>query len=326
MDPIPNQKAFKMGTASPVLTFPPGLRLSSPPHTPTAPSPPPFFAPKISAGPGSGPGGFSPPIPPASLSHSHHDLSFDDVHINYSQPLRGPETSPCSSSSSNADFSEPGPLLSDDDSRPGSPSPSAEYRDILDEFDGSHPQVTVRANFTIEELGDFDEDDMVGRTDIIYPSAIEDAESERPNDALDGIMLKDLENLHCRSPGPDISSDESDFDEDAHEARLHRIRDRDRRMRMSQSSIGTKRTMSDRGSDSDHDDMRNYIGFDEAGSSARRMRRRIGGDRRSLIFQDPPPRIDEVIEPEELEEALARELPFYEYTSMEVDSPKCPSD
>lgn len=313
-----------MGTASPVLTLPPGLRLSSPPHTPTAPSPPPFFAPKISAGPGSGPDpeGFSPPLPPASLSHSHHNLSFKDVHINYGNPLRDPEVSPYPSSSSNADFSEPGPLLSDDDSRSASPSPSADDRDILDGAAGSYSRVTVRANFTIEELGDFDEDDMVGRTDVIRPSAIEDPESERAHDALDGLMLNGMENLHCGSSGPDSSSDESDFDEDAHEARLHRIRDRDRRMRMSQGSIGTKRTMSDRGSDSDHEDVRNYIGFDEAGSSARRMKRRIGGDRRSLIFQDPPPRIDEVIEPEELEEALARELPFYEYTSMEVDSPK----
>lgn len=316
-----------MGTASPVLTLPPGLRLSSPPHTPTAPSPPPFFVPKISAGPGSGPEGFSPPIPPASLSHSHHDLSFNNNHINYGNPLRDPEASPCPSSSSNADFSEPGPLLSDDDSQSAaSPSPSADDRDILDEFAGSHARVIARANFTIEELGDFDEDDMAGRTDVIRPSSIEDPESDRPNDALDGLMLNGMENLHCGSSGPDTSSDESDLDEAVHQAILQRNRDRDRRMRMSQGSIGTKRTMSDRGSDSDHEDVRHYIGFDEAGSSARRMKRRIGGDRRSLIFQDPPPRIDEVIEPEELEEALARELPFYEYTSMEVDSPKCSSD
>lgn len=214
-------------------------------------------------------------------------------------------------------------MLSDDDSGPASPSTSSGYHDVLNSENGSHPTVTVRANFTIEELSDFGEGDMRGRSDIIYPFAIEDPESEGPNDMLDRHVLKDLENLQCRSPDPGASSDDSDLDEDDHQAILQRIRERNRRMRMSQSSVGTKRTMSERGSDSDHDDVRNYIGFEEMGSSARRLKRKIG-DRRSLIFQDPPPRIDEVVEPEELEEALAKELPFYEYTSMEVDSPKSP--
>lgn len=140
-------------------------------------------------------------------------------------------------------------------------------------------------------------------------------------------MINDLRNLNCRSPDTVLSSDDSDLDEAAHQAILEGIRAESRRQRMSQSSIGTKRTMSERGSDSDHEDVRSYIGFDEAGSSARRLRRRIAGNRASLIFQDPPPRIDEVVEPsEELEvtETLAKELPFYEYTSMEVDSPRSP--
>lgn len=314
-----------MSAASPVLTYPPGLRLSSPPHTPTAPSPPPFFAPKISARAGSVPNGFSPPIHPAPLSQPPSALPFN-VHTNYNQPLRTQEISPCSSNSSDADFSEPEPVLSDDDSRPSSPSPSASYHAIPNDENRSHPTVTSRANFTIEELGDFDEDDMIGRTDIIYPSTIEYAESERPFDIVDSHMLKDLENLQCRSPDPGTVSDGSDLDEDAHQTFLQVRRDRERQKRMSQSSVGTKRTMSDRGSESDHDDVRNYIGFEELGSSARRLKRKVVGDRRSLVFQDPPPKIDEVIEPEELDEALARELPFYEYTSMEVDSPRSPCD
>lgn len=212
-------------------------------------------------------------------------------------------------------------MLSDDDSGPGSRSPSPGYRAVLDAENGSYPPVSVRANFTIEELSDFGEDDMRGRSDIIRPFAIEDPDSERSIDVLNGNVLKNLANLHVE-PDLETSSDDSDLDEDAHQAKLQQIRDRDRRLRMSQSSVGTKRTMSERGSESDHDDVRNYIGFEEAGSSARRLRRRIGGDRRSLIFQDPPPRIDEVVEPEELDEALAKELPFYEYTSMEVDSPR----
>ncbi|KAJ4406337.1 hypothetical protein N0V82_010138 [Gnomoniopsis sp. IMI 355080] len=311
-----------MGTASPVMTLPAGLRLSSPPHTPTAPSPPPFFSPKIRTGPGSGPEEFSPPIPPASLSQSQSNLPCNNVHLNYSRPLRPQEISPCSSNSSDADFSEPEPVLSDDDSGPGSPSPSSGYHNGSNAENGSHATVTVRANFTIEELSDFGEDDMGDRSDIIYPSAIEDPESEWPKDPLDRRVLDGFENLQCSSPDPE-TSDDSDLDEDDHQVILQRNRDRDRRMRMSQSSVGTKRTMSERGSDSDHEDVRSYLGFEEPGSSARRLKRKTG-DRRSLIFQDPPPRIDEVSEPEELEEALARELPFYEYMSMEVDSPKSP--
>ncbi|KAF3763029.1 hypothetical protein M406DRAFT_224781, partial [Cryphonectria parasitica EP155] len=100
-----------------------------------------------------------------------------------------------------------------------------------------------------------------------------------------------------------------------------RNRAKQKQARMSLSSIGTKRTISERGSDSDHENARPDLGFDEPGSSAKRLKRRNAGDRRSLIFSDPPPRIEEVVEPEELEEALAKELPFYEYKSMEVDSP-----
>lgn len=191
-----------------------------------------------------------------------------------------------------------------------------------------HKRVTVRANFVIEELSDFDEDDMIGRTDIIHPYTIEYAESDRPP-AADAI-LADLQNLQCRSPDPGLSScgSSDEFDEDVHEVMLQAVRERERRHRMSKSS-GTKRTMSERGSDAsaDREDLvRGYLGFEEVGSSARRLRQRIAGDRRSLVFQDPPPRIEEVVEPEELDETLARELPFYEYTSMHVDSPRSPYD
>lgn len=316
-----------MRNASPILTFAPRLGHSSPPQTPTAPSPPPFFAPKFSSGPGSGPGGFSPLVTPASLSQPPNNLPFPTGHVQCSQPLRAQEISPCSSHSSDAGLSEPEPELSDDNSRSSSPSPLSAQQAGMDRAFVSHTPVTIRANFVIEELSDFDEDDMEGRTDIIHPTTIEYAESERPTDTpLDHRILNDLQNLKCRSPDPGLSSDDSDLDEDSHQAILNGIRERERRHRMSKSS-GTKRTMSERGSDtSDHDDVRSYIGFEEVGSSARRLKKRIAGDRRSLIFQDPPPRIDEVVEPEELDETLAKELPFYEYTSMQVDSPRSPND
>ncbi|CAN8105113.1 unnamed protein product [Discula destructiva] len=311
-----------MGTASPILAIPHGVDPSSVPHTPPAPSPPPLFSRKISSGSGSGPGGFSPPVPPASLSQPPSTHPFTPRHISCMHPLVDLAIPPHTSQSSDADVSEPEPDLCDDDSRSDSP-PLWSRQSGMDEGYVSRTRVTMRAGFVIEELSDFDENDMEGRTDIIHPTTIEYAESERPTDAqIDRRILNDLENLKCRSPDPRLSSDDSDLDEDAHHAILQEIRERERRHRMSKSS-GTKRTMSERGSDnSDQEDTYGCIGFEEAGSSAQRLRKRIAGDRRSLIFQDPPPRIDEVIEPEELEETLARELPFYEYTSMEVDSPR----
>ncbi|GKT43354.1 uncharacterized protein ColSpa_03535 [Colletotrichum spaethianum] len=72
---------------------------------------------------------------------------------------------------------------------------------------------------------------------------------------------------------------------------------------------------------------------DAVGSSARRLRRRVG-DRRSFIhlqFQDPPPpRIDELDEPESEVEGtfifcdsgtLAQELPYYSIEIMEYSTP-----
>lgn len=305
-----------MSPASPILNLSAHLRPSSPPQTPTNASKPSFFrniSPDVSPGSGVAPGEFTPPISSAPLP-PHEELS------------------PSSSDSPSVDLSEPKDD-SDSDAEPDSPAPLSDHHADLDEPFVSTTRVIVKASFVIEELSDFDEDDMDGRDDILHPSAIEYADSERGARRLapdDSHMIHDLQNLNFRSPGPDgeeSSSDDSVLDDSHHLAILQRIRDEKRRKRMSVSSIGTKRTMSQRGSDSDrdHEDVRHYLAFEEAGSSARRMKRKVAGHRGSLIFHDPPHRIDEVVEPpEELEEteALAKELPFYEYTTMEVDSPR----
>ncbi len=97
-----------------------------------------------------------------------------------------------------------------------------------------------------------------------------------------------------------------------------------------------KRTLSQSiGSDTDDEDIQ-PVTFDanDAGSSARRLRRKVKGERISLIFDDPPPRIDEEDEgPESVEEVVEmqedddddmdlRELPYYRYVQqdMEVDT------
>lgn len=269
--------------------------------------------------------------------------------------MRAPELSPYSSHTSDADVSEPEPELSDDeDSRSGLPSPhSAQQAGMGGGYTYVRTRVTtVRDNFVIEELSDFDEDDMDGRTDIIHPSNIEYAESEHPD--LDRRMLADLQNLQCRSsPDLGLSSGEGDDEDGEHhhfEAVVRARRERERRHRLSVRSTGTKRTRSERGSDAsaDREDVHGYIGFEEMGSSARRLRQRRMVDagagehssrrRHSLVFQDPPrPRIEEVVEEvpasaegeeeeQELGEMLVRELPFYEYRSMQVDSPRSPYD
>ena len=73
-----------------------------------------------------------------------------------------------------------------------------------------------------------------------------------------------------------------------------------------------------------------HLDANEAGSSARRLRRKLAGDRTSLTFEDPPSIIPEMEEPESCEEVVEhedledaqgvdRELPYY-VQDMEVDS------
>lgn len=257
-------------------------------------------------------------------------MSLGNGQFNFPYPVRPEELSPRSFDPP-AEGSGPEPDSSDGESRSPSPLPTSAHHA------GSTAKVpqtiVVKDNFLIEELSDFDEDDMEGRDDVLRPDAIEYADSERsmsqpglPADDphIDRHVINDLRDLNFQSPGREASSDGSDMSDDGHRKMLLRARAEDRRKRQSMSSIA-KRTMSER-SDSDHEDARYCLNFDEVGSSARRLKRKkVGGDRRSLIFQDPPPRIDEMDEPpEELEdtEMLAKELPFYAYTSMEVDSPR----
>jgi hypothetical protein len=185
----------------------------------------------------------------------------------------------------------------------------------------------AESDLTIEELSDFGDSDSE-RLDVVRPSAIEYAESERSRSRsrnrreIDPRIMRNLGNLNCTSDNDD--SDETDVDEQEYGEFLKRWRAEKRRKRMSSGSIG-KRTISESiGSDTDREDLKAVLGVDEVGSSARRLRRRVG-DRRSLQFQDPPPpRIEELDEPASSDDEilnLARELPYYEYVSMEVDSP-----
>ncbi|KAE8448213.1 hypothetical protein EG329_009643 [Mollisiaceae sp. DMI_Dod_QoI] len=194
-------------------------------------------------------------------------------------------------------------------------------------------RIVAEGNFTVEEFADSDYEDWDSDDeDVIRPHQYEDAESDRApsvksvtrND-LDSRILSGFKNLHCEN-------------EEERELWLEKLRAEKRRRRRSSASV-QKRTLSQSiGSDTDDEDLKPVIfeGANEAGSSARRLRRKVG-ERTSLIFDDPPPRIDEEDEgPESVEEVVEirdddededgnvdkdlRELPYWYIQEMDVDS------
>jgi hypothetical protein len=139
-------------------------------------------------------------------------------------------------------------------------------------------------------------------------------------------MLADgLEKLDCNNHS------------DEREAWVKQERKKRRNKRLSAGSHH-KRTLSQSiGSDTDDEDLQQFDA-NEAGSSARRLRRKTG-ERVSLIFDDPPQMIVELDEPESgdevarmqvaepdvdvgVEELGLHSLPYYDTDaySMEVDS------
>jgi hypothetical protein len=195
-------------------------------------------------------------------------------------------------------------------------------------------RIIAEGNFTVEEFADSDYEDWDSDDeDVIRPHQYEDAESDRApsvksvtrND-LDSRMLSGMKNLQCE---PD----------EERELWLEKMRAEKRRRRRSSASV-QKRTLSQSiGSDTDDEELHpvTFEGANEAGSSARRLRRKtLAGERISLIFDDPPPRIDEEDEgPESVEEVVEikdgdeddgdmdrelRELPYWYIQEMDVDS------
>lgn len=191
----------------------------------------------------------------------------------------------------------------------------------------------MEGNFTLEEFGESDYEEWDSDDeDVIRPHQYEDAESDRaasvrsiPRSEIDPRVLHDFKNLHCETT------------EDEREIWLEQQRAEKRRKRRSSGSV-QKRTISQSiGSDTDEEDLKpvTFEGANEIGSSARRLRRKTKGERTSLIFDDPPPRIDEEDEgPESVEEIIEvnegetdveggdlRELPYFRYVQdMDVDS------
>lgn len=172
--------------------------------------------------------------------------------------------------------------------------------------------------FADSEYEDWDSDDD---DEVIRPHQYEDAESDRApsvksvtrND-LDARILSDFKNLHCAQ-------------DDDRQAWVEKNRAERRRRRRSSASV-QKRTLSQSiGSGTDDEDLQpvTFEGANEAGSSARRLRRKVG-ERTSLIFDDPPlARVEEVVECDEdddsdMDDRELRELPYWYIQEMDCDS------
>jgi hypothetical protein len=244
----------------------------------------------------------------------------------YCASLRPEDISPRSSSPS-SDFSgSPPRSLS---------SEQAESIDTPPKFSLRPSRVVSEGNFTIEEMRDSDmQSDSEDDISVVQPDHYEYAESDmsqglRPvSNTIDSStrsLADDLEKLDCNNH------------DEKREAWLQEQRKLRRRKRLSSGSVH-KRTLSQSiGSDTDDEDVQ-QLDANEAGSSARRLRRKTG-DRTSLIFDDPPSMIVELDEPEsdhdsarmqvaepdvdvDVEELGLHSLPYYDYASdsMEVDS------
>jgi hypothetical protein len=235
------------------------------------------------------------------------------------------ELSPRSSSPASCIRSSASSETDDPHPRSRSPSPSARFAS------SPNPHVRTRivseGNFVLKEFDEHDYEAFDSDAEsIIRPHQYEDAESDRahsargnsPNRDIDPTIIHQIRDLHC---------DET-FTFEEREIWLEKRREEKRRKRRSSGSVQKRSLAQSIGSDTDDEDLQ-PVQFDanEAGSSARRLRRKVAGERSSLIFDDPPPRIDELEEPESCEEVVdvaddeqgLRQLPYYEQV-MDVDS------
>jgi hypothetical protein len=222
-----------------------------------------------------------------------------------------------------------------------SPDPYDSDRD-LPKRPESPFQMVYYNSFTILEMGESDieqdsEDDDVS---VMHPDTYEDAASAseagsivRPHTPRKSAFINDLD---ARMLAHDLEALECSDNERELWKRKRRMQRR--RNRLSSGSIH-KRTLSQSiGSSTDEEDLQpQHVDVSEAGSSARRLRRKMAGERTSLIFDEQPQRIIEEHEPEsevdveainmvvpdvdiDVEEVLRRALPYYSDSEADSDS------
>jgi hypothetical protein len=160
---------------------------------------------------------------------------------------------------------------------------------------------------------------------VIQPDDIEyggesersSSESRRSHD-LDPAITAGVRHLNAFGSDSESDQDENDFD-----VQLKRERQARRIRRMKSGSI-SKRTISERDSESDREDVMPWLDVNDMGPTNRRVRRR-GENRSSIQFSGAlPERIEELREPNSEDEIIiddaelfARELPYFSF--MEVD-------
>ncbi|KAI0516970.1 hypothetical protein F5B22DRAFT_139500 [Xylaria bambusicola] len=184
------------------------------------------------------------------------------------------------------------------------------------------------AGFAVEDLSDYslDSDEEID-LDVIRPYAIEyGGESERSRSAsraaheLDPALTAGVRHLST------FDSDSEELDPDDEFQMQLRLDRQARRIRRMKSGSISKRTISERDSDSDREDILPWVDANDPGPGPvyRRVRRK-GENRTSIHFSGPlPERIEELKEPNSDDEVIiddaelfARELPYFSF--MEVD-------
>ncbi|KAI0202095.1 hypothetical protein F4808DRAFT_78043 [Astrocystis sublimbata] len=182
------------------------------------------------------------------------------------------------------------------------------------------------AGFAVEELSDcsIDSDEEI-EVDVVRPYAIEyGGESARSRSGsyatheLDPALTAGVKHLST------FDSDSEELDSDDEFQMQLRMDRQARRVRRMKSGSISKRTISERDSDSDREDVLPWVDANDPGPVYRRVRRK-GENRTSIHFSGPlPERIEELKEPNSDDEVIiddaelfARELPYFSF--MEVD-------
>ncbi|XXH01823.1 hypothetical protein Hte_008185 [Hypoxylon texense] len=260
-------------------------------------------------------------------SHPSEIRPLGGTKFSYTRGQRPEEISPRSSHSSD----EESDLSASPPQSPLSEIPKLRHHHHYQQHYQQHiEQITTatirieQADFYLEEMTDdcsLNSDD--GHLDILRPYAVEYPNSDRsrsrsrPPD-MDPAVMTGIENLNT------FEDSDGDIDRDDEFIRQLQKRREARRLRRMKSGSLSKRTVSERGSDSDKEDVLPYYEGNETGPT-RRMRRKVG-DRISIQFTGPlPERIEELKEPNSDDEIIlddaeifARELPYW--TLMDVDS------
>lgn len=294
-----------MRPSTPDYRFAHSTNLSSPPETPTSPI---FFPLGQNA---------------ATRQQGQHKSSTPDgagsAHNRFTASLRPNDISPRSAS----------PPHDSSDESSNRPCSEDEESDIAPETARQRAKRAANdSDFSIYEMrlsdGGYDSD---GNVSVMHPDQYEDATSD-PGQSIVAApdasgADKNLEHELADGLGKlDCNNDDPLRQHEAWSRQQRKIR----RLKRLSGGILHKRTISQSiGSDTDEEDL-TQCDANEAGSSARRLRRKTVSNRNSLLFSDPPQVILEMKEPHEdripdvrtdIEEHRLHSLPYHD---MDIDT------